>query len=97
MRELISSMPVRSFGNHVSSNRRVLALQVHVGRDVRLRVSILIALEDPVVDIQHVLHLEALLLTFPEGMPLPGVVREAGATVKSTIQCIPKVRVGGNY
>lgn len=66
-------------------------LQVHMGRDVRLRVSIFVALEDPVVKIQHILHLEALLLTFPEGMPLPGVRREAGAAVKSFIQCIPKV------
>lgn len=66
-------------------------LQVHMGRDVRLRVSIFVALEDPVVKIQHIVHLEALLLTFPEGMPLPGVRREAGAAVKSFIQCIPKV------
>lgn len=65
--------------------------QVHMGRDIRLRVSIVVALEDPVVEIQHLLHLEALLLTFPEGMPLPGVRREAGATVKSFVQCIPKV------
>lgn len=66
-------------------------LQVHMGRDVRLRVSIIVGLEDPVVKIQHIVHLEALLLTFPEGMPLPGVRREAGAAVKSFIQCIPKV------
>lgn len=62
-----------------------------MGRDVRLRVSVVVALEDPVVKIDHLLHLEALLLTFPEGMPLPGVRREAGAGVKSFIQCIPKV------
>ncbi|CAB1104526.1 unnamed protein product [Ectocarpus sp. CCAP 1310/34] len=65
-------------------------LEVHMGRDVRLRVSVVVALEDPVVKIDHLLHLEALLLTFPEGMPLPGVRREAGAGVKSFIQCIPK-------
>ena len=70
---------------------RGLQLQVHMGRDVWLRVSIVIALEDPVVKILHIVHLEALLLTFPEGMPLPGVRREAGAGVKSYIQCIPKV------
>lgn len=62
-----------------------------MGREVRLRGSILVALEDPIVEIQHVLHLEALLLTFPEGMPLPGVRREAGAAVKCTVQCIPRV------
>lgn len=62
-----------------------------MGRDICLRVSIVIALEDPVVKIQHILYLEGLLLTFPEGMPLPGVRREAGAAVKSFIQCIPKV------
>ncbi|CAM9296382.1 unnamed protein product [Pylaiella littoralis] len=65
-------------------------LDVHVGRDVCLRVSIIVALEDPAVNIQHILHLEGLLLTFPEGMPLPGVRREAGASVKSFIQCIQK-------
>ncbi|CAM9134046.1 unnamed protein product [Hapterophycus canaliculatus] len=65
-------------------------LNVHMGRDIRLHVSIVVVLEDPVVEIQHILHLEALLLTFPEGMPLPGVHREAGATVKSFVQCIPK-------
>lgn len=79
------------------TNKMVISLsggsnvQVHMGRDVRLRVSIFVALEDPVVKIQHIVHLEALLLTFPEGMPLPGVRREAGAAVKSFIQCIPKV------
>lgn len=76
-----------------------VAIQVHMGRDIRLRVSLVVAIEDPVVEIQHILHLEALLLTFPEGMPLPGVRREAGATVKSFIQCIPKVgqkNVGGS-
>lgn len=66
-------------------------VQVHMGRDSCLRVSIVVTLEDPVVRIQHILHLEGLLLTFPEGMPLPGVRREAGAAVKSFIQCIPKV------
>lgn len=67
-------------------------MQIHMGRDVQLRVSVLLELEDPMVEISHILHLDALLLTFPEGMPLPGVRREAGATVKSTVQCIPKVR-----
>lgn len=62
-----------------------------MGRDIRLRLSLVVALEDPAVEIQHILHLEALLLTFPEGMPLPGVRREAGAAVKAFIQCIPKV------
>lgn len=65
-----------------------------MGRDVRLRVSIFVELEDPMVKIQHIVHLEALLLTFPEGMPLPGIRREAGAAVKSFVQCIPKV---GSY
>lgn len=62
-----------------------------VGRDVRLRVSILLVLEDPVTEIQHVLRLEALLLTFPEDTPLSGVQREPGAAVKSTVQCVVKV------
>lgn len=62
-----------------------------MGRDICLRVSIVVALEDPMVKIQHILYLEGLLLTFPEGMPLPGIRREAGAAVKSFIQCIPKV------
>lgn len=70
----------------------VSLFQVHMGRDIRLRFSVLVALEDPGVKIQHILHLEELLLTFPEGMPLPGVRREAGAAVKAFIQCIPKVR-----
>ncbi|CAM9165564.1 unnamed protein product [Laminaria digitata] len=61
-----------------------------MGRDVRLRVSILVVLEDPVTEIQHVLRLEALLLTFPEDMPLSGVEREAGAAVKSSVQCVLK-------
>lgn len=66
-------------------------LQVDMGRDVRLRVSILVVLEDPATEIQHVLRLEALLLTFPEDTPLSGVLREPGAAVKSTVQCILKV------
>lgn len=64
-----------------------------MGRDVRLRVSIVVILEDPMVEILHMLHLEALLLTFPSGMPLPGVKREAGAAVKSIIQCVVKVKL----
>lgn len=62
-----------------------------MGRDVRLRISIFVVLEDPVTEIQHVLRLEALLLTFPENMSLNGVEKEAGAAVKSTVQCIIKV------
>lgn len=66
-------------------------LQVDMGRDVRLRMSIFVLLEDPVTEIQHVLRLEALLLTFPKDMPLGGLEKEAGAAVKSTVQCIVKV------
>lgn len=66
--------------------------QISMGRHVQLCVSIMVIVEDPMVQVEHLLHVEALLLTFPEGMPLPGVQREAGATVKSTVQCIPKVR-----
>lgn len=80
---------------HMSGIR--YALQVDMGRDVRLRVSILVVLEDPVTEIQHVLRLEALLLTFPEDMPLSGVEREAGAAVKSTVQCVLKVNPGHRY
>lgn len=64
-----------------------------MGRKVQLRVSILLVIEDPMVQIQHLLHLEAFLLTFPEGMPIPGVQREAGATIMSTVQCTLKVSV----
>lgn len=63
-----------------------------MGREVRLRVSLLLVVQDSMVEIHHLLHLESFLLTFPEGMPLPGVQREAGAAIKSTVQCISKVR-----
>lgn len=66
--------------------------QINMGREVQLRVSLLLVVEDPMVEIHHLLHLESFLLTFPEGMPLPGVQREAGAAIKSTVQCILKVR-----
>ena len=62
-----------------------------MGRDVRLRVSILVVVDDPMTEIQHVLRLEALLLTFPENTPLSGLQREPGAALKSTVQCIVKV------
>lgn len=62
--------------------------QVNLGQEVQLQVCVVVVVEDPMVAIQHHLHLEALLLTFPEGMSLPG---EAGGAVKSTVQCVPKV------
>lgn len=62
-----------------------------MGQEVHLRVSLLLMVEDPTVQIHHLLLLEACVLTFPEGMPLPGVQREAGAAITYTVQCVSKV------
>lgn len=75
----------------------ILLPQITMDQEVHLRVSLLLMVEDPAVQIHHLLLLEACVLTLPEGMPLPGVQREAGAAITFTVQCVSKVRMPTKY
>lgn len=69
--------------------------QINMGCQVHLRVSVFLLFEDPIERIEHLIRLNAIVLTLPEGMPLPGIEREVGAAIKATVQCIPKVIYNG--